>query len=369
VRINSHIKKQSRIKNKIMKNKITIAIIAILIIGGMAYKLTQNKKVIEQNEKPVDRSNVPVSVTTFDVNYFPVSTDYALPAVLDINKSGIITATQPGKLATFNIEIGQHVTKGQLIGKIDSKQREIGIKTSEVTIKKLESDIQRTKDLIAGDAAPATAINDLNYNLESTKIQKETIQQQIADNNIYAPISGIIVQKNANAGEFANPGTPLASIMDVSILKAIVFVSEQNVYDLKIGQPAQITSSIFPDKLTKGIIKYIAPKGDENHNYRVEVEIPNSGYKAGTYVSVKFSFKKPAEALQIPKIALVEGVKNPYVYVINGNNIAVRKLELGEEIGQNVVVLKGLTPGEKVVTSGQINLTTNSKIMIVNSKN
>ena len=352
-----------------MKNKIIIAVVALLLVGAMVYKLTKNKKIITKNEQAIDRSNVPVSVSTFDVNYFPISTDYALPAVLDINKSGIITATQPGKLAMFNIEIGSQVSKGQLVGRIDSKQREIGIKTTEVTIKKLESDLQRTRELIEGDAAPATAVNDLNYNLESTKIQKETIQQQIADNNIYAPISGVVVQKNANAGEFANPGTPLATIMDVSVLKAIVYVSESNVYDLKIGQPAQISSEIFPGKLTRGYIKYIAPKGDENHNYRVEVEIPNSGYKAGTYVSVKFSFKKPAEALQIPKIALVEGVKNPYVYVVNGNNISIRKLNLGEEVGQNVVVLNGLVPGEKVVTSGQINLTTSSKISIVNSKN
>ena len=352
-----------------MKNKIIVGIIALLLIGGMVYKLTQNKKEIDKNSTPKDRSNVPVSVTTFDANYFPVSTDYALPAVLDINKSGIITATQPGKIAYFNVEIGSHVSKGQLIGKIDSKQREIGIKSSEATIKKLEADIQRTKDLIEGDAAPATAINDLNYNLETTKIQKENMQQQIADNNIYAPISGIVVQKNANAGEFANPGTPLASIMDISVLKAIVYVSESNVYDLRIGQAAQISSSVFPGKLTKGIVKYIAPKGDENHNYRVEVEIPNSGYKAGTYVNVKFNFKKPADALQIPKIALVEGVKNPYVYVVNGNSIAVRKIEIGEEIGQNIVVRSGLTPGEKVVTSGQINLSEKSKIQIVNSKN
>ena len=351
-----------------MKNKIIIGIIAVLLIGGMVYKLMANKKIIDKNAILIDRTNVPVSVTTFEASYFPISTDYSLPAVLDINKSGIITATQPGRLASFNIEIGQHVSKGQLIGKIDSKQREIGIKSSEATIKKLEDDIIRTKDLIAGDAAPATSINDLNYNLETTKIQKENMLQQIADNNIYAPISGTIVQKNANAGEFANPGTPLASIMDISILKAIVYVSENNVYDLKVGQTAQITSSIFPDKITRGIIKYIAPKGDENHNYRVEVEIPNSGYKAGTYVQVKFSFKKPADALQIPKNALVEGIKNPYVYIVNGNTVAVRKLEPGEEIGQNVVIRSGLTAGEKVVTSGQINLSEKSKIQIVNNK-
>lgn len=351
-----------------MKSKITAGIILVAITALIAYKLTQNKKVIDKNNTPTDRTHVPVSVSTFDAQYLPISTDYALPAVLDINKSGIITATQPGKLAAFNVETGQHVSKGQLIGKIDSKQREIGIKSTDVTIKKLQDDLKRTQDLIAGDAAPANAVNDINYNIETTKIQKENLQQQIADNNIYAPISGIITQKNANAGEFANPGVPLATIMDVSVLKAVVFVSENNVYDLKTGQAAQISSVVFPGKLTRGKIKYIAPKGDENHNYRVEVEIPNSGYKAGTYVSVKFAFKKPAEALQIPKMALVEGTKNPYVYVVSGNTVQVRKLELGEENGQNIVVRSGLVPGEKVITSGLININENSKVQIINNK-
>jgi len=157
--------------------------------------------------------------------------------------------------------------------------------------------------------------------------------------------------------------------MDISVLKAIVYVSENNVYDLHIGQATQVTSTVFPDKVVRGIIKYISPKGDENHNYRVEVEIPNSGYKAGTYVSVKFGFKKPAEALQVPKIALVEGVKNPYVYVVKGDGFESRKVQLGEELGENIIIRSGLLAGEKVITSGQINLTAKSKIAIVNPKN
>lgn len=352
-----------------MKNKIIIGIVAIVLIGGMVYKLTQNKKVIEKNETPVDRSNVPVAVTTADAGYFPVATDYALPAVLDINKSGSINATNPGKIVSLTIELGSHVTKGQLVGKVDTKLKEIAVKSTELTIAKLEKDAVRTQELIEGDAAPATSILDLSYNLEANKIQKENLKQQIADNNIYAPISGIITQKNLNAGEFVNPGTPIAAIMDISVLKAIVYVSENNVYDLHIGQATQVTSTVFPDKVVRGIIKYISPKGDENHNYRVEVEIPNSGYKAGTYVSVKFGFKKPAEALQVPKIALVEGVKNPYVYVVKGDGFESRKVQLGEELGENIIIRSGLLAGEKVITSGQINLTAKSKIAIVNPKN
>jgi RND family efflux transporter MFP subunit len=348
-----------------MKTKIAVIIAALLIIGGAAYKLTQNKKIINENEKPIDRSGVPVSVTAYEVSYAPVSTDFAIPGILEQNNVGSINATNPGKIVMLNIEVGQQVTKGQLVGKIDSKLKEIALKQNELAIEKLQTDAQRTEDLIKGNAAPATSILDLNYNIENSKIQRENIKEQIANDNIYAPISGMITQKNLNAGEFVNPGTPIANIMDISILKAIVYVSESNVYDLKTGQEAQVTSAIFPDKTVKGIIRYISPRGDENHNYKVEVHIPNSGYKAGTYVNVKFALKKPAEALQIPKIALVEGVKNPYVYVVSGNNVISKKIEVGEEVGENIVVRNGLSAGDKVVTSGQINLSENSKIQVV----
>lgn len=348
-----------------MKSRIAVIVGLLLIIGGVAYKLTKNKQIINENSKPIDRSGVPVAVTAFEAAYFPVSSDFALPGILEQNKTGNITATSPGKIVSLDIEIGQQVTKGQLVGKVDSKLKQIALQQAELTIKKLEVDANRVQDLIKGDAAPATSILDLDYNIENTKIQKENIKEQIANDNIYAPISGMIIQKNLNAGEFANPGTPIATIMDISILKAVVYVSEANIYDLKLGQTAQVTSSVFPDKIVNGTIRFISPRGDENHNYKVEVHIPNSGYKAGTYVNVKFAFKKPAEALQIPKIALVEGVKNPYVYVVNGNNVTTKKIEVGEEVGNNIVVRNGLVAGDKVVTSGQINLFENSKVQIV----
>jgi len=350
-----------------MKTRIAVIAGILLLIGGATYKLTKNKQIINENAKPIDRSGIPISVTTFEVNYFPISSDFALPGVLDQNNTGSVNATSPGKIVSLNIEVGQQVSKGQLIGRVDSKLKEIALKQAELTIKKLETDAVRTEDLIKGNAAPATSILDLNYNLENTKIQRENIKEQISNDNIYAPISGTVIQKNLNAGEFVNPGTPIATIMDISILKAVVYVSENNVYDLKIGQQAQITSSVYPDKTITGIIKFISPKGDENHNYKVEVHIPNSGYRAGTYVSVKFAFKKPAEALLIPKIALVEGVKNPYVYIVNGNNVVTKKIEVGEEVGENIVVRNGLIAGDQVVTSGQINLSENSKIQIVKS--
>jgi RND family efflux transporter MFP subunit len=176
------------------------------------------------------------------------------------------------------------------------------------------------------------------------------------------------VRKNLEEGEFVNPGTPIGTIVDVSHLKATVQVSEKDVYKLSKGMAVTLRSDIYPTKVFKGVIRYISPKGDESHNYPVEITVSNenqAALKAGSFVRVAFSLKGSSTALQIPKVALAEGLKNPYVYVISGNKAVVKKLVLGREIGENVEVLSGLTEGEEVISSGQINLTEGSPVELV----
>jgi multidrug efflux pump subunit AcrA (membrane-fusion protein) len=91
--------------------------------------------------------------------------------------------------------------------------------------------------------------------------------------------------------------------------------------------------------------------------------------KAGTYINVAFDLGANFSALQIPKIALVEGTKNPYIYVLNGDRVLIRKITVGREIGENIEVLSGLKEGEEIVTIGQINLTEGTKVTISGAKN
>jgi RND family efflux transporter MFP subunit len=151
-------------------------------------------------------------------------------------------------------------------------------------------------------------------------------------------------------------------------LKAVVFVNEKEVYQLKVGQAASITSDIFPNKTFVGHVKFISPKGDENHNYRVELQLNTNALRAGTYVMVGFDLGRRASVLQIPKLALVEGTKNPYVYVVQDNVAKIQKITVGREVGENIEVVSGLQAGQEVVTSGQINLTNGSKITKTNNQ-
>ena len=350
------------------KSTIITIIVVLAVAGAVAFTLARNKKEINSRNKVVDRSNIaiPVSVTKAFVG--SAGSEFSLPAVTQAENEADVVVNSQGKLMELNIRLGSTVSKGQLLGKVDTKLQELNLKASSLSQEKLAKDYDRYNELYKGNAATEANVTDVKYNYENTKVQVEQIKQQIANANIVAPLSGTIVKKNLEEGEFVNPGTVIATIVDVSKLKATVMVSESDVYKLKNGAAVNITTDIYPEKVFKGTIRYISPVGDDAHNYPVEITLANdakSQIKAGTFIRVSFDIKGSTNTLQIPKIALVEGLKNPYVFVLNGNKAAVRKLVLGREIGENVEVLSGLNEGEDVISSGQINLVEGSLISVM----
>ena len=353
--------------NSILMKKKTIVIIALLVVIILAIVLTlaNNKKKINASKQAVDRSAVPVYVSTFYVQQLSVQGNLNIPAVLSPNEEANISAAVAGKIVRLNIELGSKVSKGQVIGVVDVKQKELNLKSTALNVEKLEKDYERDKVLLQGNAATESAVTKTKYDYETNKIQADLIRQQIRDGNIVSPINGIITAKKLIAGEYVNIGAQIASVVDVSKLKAVVFVSESDVFKLQEGDPVNVSTDIFPGTVFKGKISFISPKGDDNHNYRVEIAVTNNNsirLKAGIYVIAEFNVGGTTTALQIPKRALVEGVKNPYVFIAMDNKSVKRKISIGREVGENVVVLEGLKAGEQVITDGQINLIDGSKI-------
>lgn len=345
-----------------MKKSFIIALSILVLGGAIAFTLAKNKKKIEANKVVVDRSIIPVAVATTKAEFQDFDGKVILPANLELTNEATLAIGVQGKIEKLAIEVGSRVSKGQVIGQLDSKLKMINLKANELTLAKLEKEYQRNNDLFKGNAGTELSVINSKYDVENTRIQIEQVKQQIADGNIVAPISGIVTSRKLMAGEYVSPGTVIATIVDDLHLKAVVFVNEKDVYQLKLGQNAKISSDVFPDKNFVGTVKFISPKGDENHNYRVELQLNTNQLRAGTYVMVNFDLGRKASVLRIPKLALVEGTKNPYVYIVEGNVAKIQKITVGREIGENIEVVAGLQAGQEVVTSGQINLTNGSKI-------
>ncbi len=337
----------------------------MVLVALIGFRLASNKEKIDAQNKPVVNTNVSIPVTTTQVEEGAVSQQLVKTGNLIPFREANITATTAGKVTRVNFNLGTQVSQGQTLVELDNQLKELSLQATQLNIDKLKKDVTRYNTLLAGNATTEIQVNDTKFNYENAVNQAEQIKKQIQDANVKAPISGQIVQKGIEPGVYITVGSTLGKVLDVARLKVNVLVNESDVYQLRKGQSVKVTADVFPGRTFNGQISYIAPQGTDEHNYPVEITINSAGgLKAGTFVNVDFSQKSNQKALQIPRIALVESIKNPYVYVVENNVARQRKISVGRDFGDTIEVLGGLSAGDVVVTTGQLNLSEGKNVQI-----
>jgi len=342
-----------------MRNKIIAIIVVVLVIGFIGFKLASNKKSIDEKKKPVLESNVSIPVNAETVALQNVNDQLIKTGNLVPFKEADIMAVSAGKLVAVNFVLGSRVGEGAVIAQVDSRGLQLNLEAAQLQKAKADKDFKRYKVLLEGEATTEVTLQDAKLNYDNALNQIELLNKQMSDNRIKAPVSGQIVSKVKEAGEFVNPGTVLGHIVDVSRLKVNVMVGEKDAYTLKPNQAVKVTTDIYPGVTFEGHITFISSQGDATHNYQLEIQLVNRAdnpLKAGTFVYADFSRESNQQLLLIPRSALVESLKNPFVYVIQNGKAVIRKVNVGRELGDSIEILDGLQVGEQVITAGQINI-------------
>ncbi len=349
-----------------------LSIVAILaVVALVAFRLVSNKKAIDEKNQLPDNTGVTVAVNAAPVQSRVSQRNLSLVGTVAANQVIDVKAEVQGKLLSLNVDLGDVVRKGQVIGRIDNQLQQLAVRNAEQQLADARQNVERYKNLFEGGAATQAQLDQYRLAFENATNQLAQARKQLANAVVTAPISGQVTQKAVEAGAFLNLGAAIVTIVDVSRLKVQLNVAETDVYALKPGDPVSITTTVFPGVTYPGKITFISPAGDEAHNYPVEVSFANQArnqLKAGTYVDITFNRQSQAASLQIPREALVGSVKNAQVYVVGDDSTArLRKVTIGADNGDHLEVLAGLREGERVVTTGQINLTDSTRVNIIGS--
>ncbi|MDD3323044.1 MAG: efflux RND transporter periplasmic adaptor subunit [Paludibacter sp.] len=335
---------------------IILVVVALLVLVG--FRLSKNYAEINANSNVSTDLNY-TSVSVAPVEQMVLDRSIQLVGYLNPNKEINIAAESQGQLTSLNLELGQQVSKGSVLGTIDSKQKQLTLEATKISVAKLEKDLNRYKILYAGGTLTEQQLEEMQNAFDNAVILFKQAQKQLDDATIKSPLTGIITQKFVEQGSFINMGSPIATIVDISSLKIKLNVSESNVYELKKGDLAKITTDVYPNNTFEAKISFISPKGDAAHNYEVELEIKNNHdhpLKAGTYVNVNIKIQADKQALYIPRTALMGGMSNASVYLAQGNKAVLRKINVRTGDDKYLEVVSGLSNDDKVITAGQVNL-------------
>lgn len=352
-----------------MKRNIVIVVV-VLLVGLIGYRLFSNKKHIDSKKEVVDNTDFKVSVNVAKVQSKTSEQKLTLVGTVAANQQLDIKSEVAGKVIALNIKLGDYVSKGRTLARIDNTLREITVSTAEQSLADAKQNVDRYKNLFEGGAATKAQYDQYKLAYENAKNQVDQAKKQLNDALVIAPISGYVTSKNVEMGAFVSIGSPITTLVDVSSLKVQLNVPESDVYKLKVGDAIAISATVFPGITYKGRVNFVSVMGDASHNYPVEISIQNNSkypLKAGTYVDVAFAQKTKTSVLQIPREAMLGSLKDAKVYVVDTakNIVTLRHVVLGADFGNFMEVLKGLNAGEQVVTSGQINLTDSTRVTII----
>jgi RND family efflux transporter MFP subunit len=288
--------------------------------------------------------------------------------IVAYNDVAVISETS-GRVVKVDAEVGDYKPAGSVLVEVDNELKEAAYKAADVTYEKAKKDLERYEALYKEGSISDSQIEQARWSYQSAESQYIVARRQLSDTKITTPISGIVTARNVNIGSMvmgAPQATVIANVVDISRLKVKVSVAEKDVIRLKVGEPVEVTTDVFPNAAFQGSVFSISSKGDEGHTYPVEVVLRNSKnqLKAGMFGRVVFTPKSSGNLIVVPRECIIGSVENASLYVVENDKAKLRPVVAGKEAGTNIEILSGLQEGEQVVMNGQNNLSDNAPVII-----
>ena len=315
-----------------------------------------------------------------------------------------------GRLQEVHVRLGDPVRRGQAIAKVEDReireqvnQADAAFKVSDATIRQREADLklaqtnlERNRSLLDRQLLPRQTFDDTEARYQAavaqldlaraqhsqSKARLDELQINLANTVIASPVDGFIGKRYLDPGAAVSPNAPVASVVDIRIVRMVVNVVEKDVKRLNAGMAAQVQVDAFPGEKFVGRVSRIAPVFDpQTRTAEMEIEVPNQTYrlKPGMYARVELTLDSRPNALRVPTAAVVELEGKSGVFVAGGPAPASNApppaggaaaltarfvpIVVGIREAEVVEVSSGLTEGTRVITSGALALKDGDRIV------
>ncbi len=351
-----------------MKRIIIIALVIIVLVGACTVTLLFNKRRIDTKAQ-MDGNLQRIPVFTEQISKSKISGEFESDGSFSAIHELTLMSEGNGKVVELLFNSGDVVHSGKVMAVLDDELIRSQLSLAEASLVKSRSDLKKFENLLTNDAVSTQQVEEARLGVKKAETDVTTLRKQLDYATIKAPIQGTVTKRFIEKGSLVMPGTPVAEIVDVSRLKFIAYVAESEAVQISVGQKVMLMSSLFPRTEYRGTVISVGVKADDAKRFPVEIELvndPKHPLKAGMFGTALFSVGSNRETLMIPRHAIVGSIKDPRVYIVEGDKAFLRDIRIGIATDKEVEVLEGLKAGEWVVTSGQINLDNNSTVSIVN---
>ena len=317
----------------------------------------------DAEKKEVDA--VPVEVAAAQRR--PVAASYTGTAPLEARAESMVVAKTSGIALSVGVEVGDEVRAGQVLVRLDGARAALEAAQSAAQMRKLESNYARSRQLAEQQLVSANDNEQLRYDLENARAANRLANLQLSWTSVTAPISGVVAERMIKTGNFVQANTPILRIVDNAQLEAELNVPERELATLEAGLPVTLTVDALPGRTFEGRIDRVSPVVDaESGTFRVTAAFAGKGdLKPGMFGRISIDYDQRADALTVPRAALLEDDSEPAVFVVDDGKAKRVPIELGYLDGEWAEVRGGLDEGAQVVTAGKVTLRDGSAVQVI----
>jgi membrane fusion protein (multidrug efflux system) len=265
-----------------------------------------------------------------------------------------------GKIRALRFDDNERVKKGAILAELDTVELLAQREKARESLKKAERDLARMEKLQSRNIISLSSSQDARSTAILASAELKMVEDRLKHARIRAPFTGRIREKRAEALEVVGSGVPVAVLTRMDPIVVKITVADHDLQKVKTGSGVSIHVDTYPQEVFRGCIRRVDTSADPlSRTFRAEILVQNPDEKLRPGQIARVTLVNPdlEPAVFLPMDCILGFGEAPYVYVVKGKKAFRRPVRIGRILEGDVEILKGVSPGDRIVISGQEYLT------------
>lgn len=270
-------------------------------------------------------------------------------------KENVVSSPHSGKLVSVEVSVGDRVSKGQVIARVESQNVRSTYEMAHATLSQAEDGYSRAQQVYSSGSLAEVKMVEITTQLQKARAAAASADKALEDCTVKAPYDGVISEVLAEESTDIEAFNPIARIMDLSSLQVSIKVPEAEIGQMGVGQEALVDIAAVSAKGVKARLKSKGVSASSlTHNYECTFSLSGvpSGVMPGMVCTLSVS-KDDRSGISIPASAVLTAEDGRRVYVVDPDSrVDIRKVKTGEYVSDCVLIEEGLQEGDLVIVKG-----------------
>lgn len=348
---------------------VLIPVVLLGAIWGLAGTIKDEKEQLAAEKlEMIAAERAPANVVVLDLQPVEMKDQINLPGVIEPWKELSVLSRVEGIVTEMEVVEGEAVKKGQLLARLDPADFRITYNSARAEYELASANKRRMASLYAKKIIPAAEMEEVEAMLKTRKARLDKARLLLSRCEIKAPLSGVIHKLHAKEGLLLNASDPVAEILQIDRLKAVVGIPESDVALVRTIKNVALTIQALDNRQAIGRYHFLASAPDSDARlYRLELEIENAdrAILPGMFFRAQVVKRVIEGAISVPLFSIIQRKNSQFVF-IEENGVAKQiPVKLGILEDWMVQVTEGVLPGSRLVVEGHRNIDQGFELNVV----